>query len=142
MWKQELTPCGRTYPHLPDGIFGRIDDAFTIRGENIYPNEIDTALNQMDDYGGEHRILISRESEMDELLVQVEILKTTCTSGLKSINHFKNQISDTLHRILGIRTRVEVVPENSLARSDFKARRVIDDRQIFQEFNAKLEKDL
>ena len=47
MWKQELTPCGRTYPHLPDGIFGRIDDAFTIRGENIYPNEIDTALNQI-----------------------------------------------------------------------------------------------
>ena len=142
MWKQELTPCGRTYPHLPDGIFGRIDDAFTIRGENIYPNEIDTALNQMDDYGGEHRIIISRESEMDELLVQVEILKTTYASGLKSINHFKNQISGTLHRILGIRTRVEVVPENSLPRSDFKARRVIDDRQIFQDFNAKLEKDL
>ena len=39
------TPCGRTYPRLPQGIFGRIDDMFTIRGENVYPSEIDAALN-------------------------------------------------------------------------------------------------
>jgi len=41
LWVDEPNPCGRTYPRLPQGIFGRIDDMFTIRGENIYPSEID-----------------------------------------------------------------------------------------------------
>ena len=36
-WVDEPNPCGRTYPRLPHGIFGRIDDMFTIRGENVYP---------------------------------------------------------------------------------------------------------
>ena len=36
-----------TYPRLPQGIFGRIDDMFTIRGENVYPSEIDAGLNEL-----------------------------------------------------------------------------------------------
>ena len=71
-WVDEPNPCGRTYPRLPHGIFGRIDDMFTIRGENVYPSEIDAALNELGNYGGEHRIVISREAAMDELLLRVE----------------------------------------------------------------------
>jgi hypothetical protein len=41
LWEAGPTPCGRTYPWLPHGIIGRIDDMFTIRGENVYPSEID-----------------------------------------------------------------------------------------------------
>jgi phenylacetate-CoA ligase len=33
---------------------------------------------------------------------------------------------------------VEIVPANSIARTDFKARRVIDDREVFRELNQKL----
>ena len=40
VWENGPNPCGRTYPRLPLGIFGRIDDMFTIRGENVYPSEI------------------------------------------------------------------------------------------------------
>ena len=32
-------------PRLPQGIFGRIDDMFTIRGENVYPSEVDAVLS-------------------------------------------------------------------------------------------------
>ncbi len=71
-WVLEDNPCGRTYPRLPDGIYGRIDDMFQVRGENIYPSEIDAVLNTLPDYGGEHRIVITREGAMDELLVRVE----------------------------------------------------------------------
>src|SRR2546423_11130815 len=59
-WVDEPNPCGRTYPRLPSGIFGRIDDMFTIRGENVYPSEIDAALNQVEGYGREHRLLLRR----------------------------------------------------------------------------------
>ena len=56
VWEDGPNPCGRTYPRLPQGVFGRIDDMFTIRGENVYPSEIDAVLNEIPDYGGEHRI--------------------------------------------------------------------------------------
>ncbi len=140
LWEEGPTPCGRTYPHLPHGVFGRIDDAFTIRGENVYPNEIDAALNQMSDYGGEHRIVISRERTMDELLVQVEPARATYAAGPDVRAGFRDRTAGLLQRTLGLRTQVEVAPPGSLPRTDFKARRVVDDRDVFREFHQKLEK--
>src|SRR2546427_12853032 len=35
-WTDEPCPCGRTYPRLPRGLYGRIDDMVIVRGENIY----------------------------------------------------------------------------------------------------------
>ena len=69
-WDDGPAPCGRTYPRLPHGIFGRIDDMFTIRGENVYPSEVDAAVNALAGYGGEHRIVITRDGAMDELLIR------------------------------------------------------------------------
>ena len=141
LWEEGPTPCGRTYPHLPNGVFGRIDDAFTIRGENVYPNEIDAALNQISDYGGEHRIVISRERTMDELLVQVEPLRATHAAGHQALANFRDKTAGLLQRTLGIRTKVEVMAPDSLPRTDFKARRVVDDREVFRDLNQKLEKE-
>ena len=135
-WVNEPNPCGRTYPRLPSGIFGRIDDMFTIRGENVYPSEIDAALNQVAGYGGEHRIIISRGGAMDELLLKVE-----CTAELEKsggVPAFKEQVAKRIHTMLGLRAGVEIVPSNSIPRTDFKARRVVDDREVFRELNQKL----
>ena len=40
-WTDEPCECGRTYPRLPRGIYGRVDDMFIVRGENIYPSAIE-----------------------------------------------------------------------------------------------------
>jgi phenylacetate-CoA ligase len=138
LWVDEPNPCGRTYPRLPQGIFGRIDDMFTIRGENIYPSEIDAALNQLAHYGGEHRIVITREAAMDELLLRVEADEGTHRAGTDEVSAFREQVARKLHTMLGIRTRVEIVAPHSLPRTDFKARRVIDDREVFRSLNAEL----
>ena len=136
-WEDGPAPCGRTYPRLPDGIFGRIDDAFTIRGENVYPSEIDAVLNQITDYGGEHRIVISRQGAMDELLVQIEGKAEVYVDG--DPERLQQQATSSLQRVLGIRTRVEVVLSGTFPRTDFKARRVIDDRDGFREMLRRLE---
>ena len=133
LWRDGPAPCGRTYPHLPHGIFGRIDDSFTIRGENIYPSEIDAALNAMDGYGGEHRIIITREAAMDELVVRVEAARGIATAGADAVEVFRRRVAAELQRLLGIRTVVEVVDEGAIPRTDFKARRVIDDREVFRQ---------
>ena len=140
LWENGPTPCGRTYPHLPNGIFGRIDDSFTIRGENIYPSEIESVLSQMPNYGGEHRIIISREGAMDELFVQVEEGDVvTHAAGNIAVTSFHKQVEAKLQQLLGIRSKVSIVAENSLSRSDHKAQRVIDDREIFQQFDKQLQ---
>lgn len=139
LWTDEPNPCGRTYPRLPHGIFGRIDDMFTIRGENVYPSEIDAALNELKRYGGEHRIVISRETTMDELLLRVEANAATFEQGSDAVGRFRGEVERTLQKVLGLRTRVEIAAPHSIPRTDFKARRVIDDRAVFRDMNKQIE---
>lgn len=134
-WVDGPNPCGRTYPRLPQGIFGRIDDMFTIRGENVYPSEIDAALNQMPGYGGEHQIVITRDSAMDELLLRVE----ADAQAAADCGRFGDAVGHSIQKLLGLRTKVEVVAAGSLPRTDFKARRVVDDRSVFKEMYARIE---
>ena len=135
-WVDGPTPCGRTYPRLPHGIFGRIDDMFTIRGENVYPSEIDAALNETPGYGGEHQIVITRADAMDELMLRIEA--TADDAG--GAEAFRQEACRRIHKMLGLRTRAEIVPSGSLPRTDFKARRVIDDRDVFRDLHDQIER--
>ena len=125
-------PCGRTYPRLPDGIYGRIDDMFQVRGENIYPSAIDGVLNELPGYGGEHRIIITRDGAMDELLVRMDAIEDIFAKGDDAIAQLQDKAEKDLSRVLGVRARVEIVASDTIPRTDFKARRIIDDRDLFQ----------
>jgi phenylacetate-coenzyme A ligase PaaK-like adenylate-forming protein len=138
LWEGGPNPCGRTYPRLPQGIFGRIDDMFTIRGENVYPSEVDAALNQLPGYGGEHRIVITREGAMDELLIRIEITAERHEQGPHAHGAFRDEAARTLQKMLGLRSKIEIVAPGTFPRTDFKARRVVDDREVFREMNARL----
>jgi phenylacetate-CoA ligase len=135
LWEDGPTPCGRTYPRLPQGIFGRIDDMFTIRGENVYPSEVDAVVNQLAGYGGEHRIVITRDGAMDELLIRVEAAPEAHAAGGDAL---RDAAAKALQKVLGLRAKVEVVAPGTFPRTDFKARRVVDDRDVFREMQARV----
>jgi phenylacetate-CoA ligase len=135
LWTHDPTPCGRTYPRLPQGIFGRIDDMITIRGENVYPSEIDAVLNQLAGYGGEHRIVVTRERTMDELLIRVEATAAIIDRGTDAVKGMREDCAQRLQKLLGLRAVVEIVPPDTFPRTDFKARRVIDDREVFRQMS-------
>jgi len=138
LWENAPNPCGRTYPRLPQGVFGRIDDMFTIRGENVYPSEVDAVVNQLVGYGGEHRIVISREGTMDELVIRIEAAANVDAAGDAAMRALCDEASRQLQKMLGLRAKVEIVTPGTFPRTDFKARRVIDDREVFRELNARL----
>ena len=140
-WVHEPNPCGRTYPRLPRGIYGRIDDMFVIRGENVYPSAIEDVLGKLEGYGGEHRVIITRAGAMDELLVRVEVDAHTNARGSESLARFGGIARDRLARTLGVRANVEVCVPGTFPRTDFKARRVVDDRELFRELSAQLAED-
>lgn len=138
LWENDPNPCGRTYPRLPLGIFGRIDDMFTIRGENVYPSEVDAVLNTLSGYGGEHRIVITREGAMDELVIRIEIAPEHHAGGDDAHSLLRDEAARKLQKMLGLRSKLEIVAPGTFPRTDFKARRVIDDREVFREMNARL----
>jgi phenylacetate-CoA ligase len=138
LWVNEPNPCGRTYPRLPNGIFGRIDDMITIRGENVYPSEIDAVLNQLSDYGGEHRIIITREGTMDELLVRVEAAAGVFERSAAAVAEMRAETGQRMRKVLGLRAVIDIVPPGTFPRTDFKARRVVDDREVFRQMSEKL----
>lgn len=121
-WTDEPCPCGRWYPRLPRGLYGRIDDMFIVRGENIYPSAIEDTLRAIPGFGGEFRVIISRTQAMDELLVRVEGEAGT----------FETTVRERLQAKLGVRPRVEIVPPGSIPRTEFKAKRIIDDRDLYR----------
>jgi phenylacetate-CoA ligase len=139
LWESGPNPCGRTYPRLPQGIFGRIDDMFTIRGENVYPSEVDAVLNTLHGYGGEHRIVITREGAMDELVIRIEIAAEHHAQGAEAHRLLRDEAARKLQKMLGLRSKLEIVEPGTFPRTDFKARRVVDDREVFREMNARLQ---
>jgi phenylacetate-CoA ligase len=118
-------------------VFGRIDDMFTIRGENVYPSEVDAVMNQLAGYGGEHRIVITREGAMDELVVRVEAA-APISPDAEGGRALRDDAVHALSKVLGLRAKVEIVAAGTFPRTDFKARRVVDDREVFRALNQKL----
>jgi phenylacetate-CoA ligase len=111
---------------------------FIIRGENIYPSAIDSALNEIAGYGGEHRIVITREGAMDELLVRIDATEAVYAKGEAALADLRRRAEAKLQTVLGVRARIEVVAAGAIPRTDFKARRVVDDRDLFRSLKQSL----
>jgi phenylacetate-CoA ligase len=126
-WEAPAADALRSYPRLPRGIYGRIDDMFVVRGENIYPSAIDDIVMADPSYGGEHRIIVSREQTMDSLTVQVEFADGASPA---TAAEWAKRLAGRLRTVLGVGTIVQPVPSRTFERTDFKARRVIDDRAL------------
>jgi phenylacetate-CoA ligase len=130
-WTDEPCPCGRTYPRLPQGLYGRIDDMFIVRGENIYPSAIEDVLRAVDGFGGEFRVIVSRRETMDELLVRAEYLPSHAEAAARA--QLAATMKERLRARLGVTPVVELLAPGELPRTEFKARRVIDDRDLYHE---------
>ncbi len=133
MWVNDPCPCGRTYPRLPKGIYGRSDDMFIVRGENVYPSVIEDVIRSIEGFGDEYRIIITRDKAMDELIIQAEYAKDV---DISEIPKLKEKLEREM-RIKGLRTIVEMVPPGTLERTEFKSRRIIDNRQLYDEIRKK-----
>src|SRR5947208_3662156 len=123
-------PGGRTYRRLRDGLPGRLDDMLIVRGENVYPSAIEATLRATDGLGGEFEVIVSRRETMDELLVRAEAAAGLGDPAL--LDALRALMRERLRARLGVHPIVELVPHGTLPRTEFKARRVIDDRDLYR----------
>lgn len=121
--------CGRTYPRLPEGVYGRLDDMLIIRGANVYPSQVQRSLLEVPGTGVEFVIVLDRVRSLDRATVRVEYDPATAAQVSSA---FLADLADRVRRKLknetNINFEVEILEPNTLERAVSKAKRVHDHR--------------
>ncbi|MDY0186230.1 MAG: phenylacetate--CoA ligase, partial [Desulfuromonadaceae bacterium] len=120
--------CGRTHRRL-ERMSGRSDDMLIIRGVNVFPSQIESVLFSMDGVEPHYQLIVDREGTLDTLEVQVEVNEETFSDEIRKLQQLSQSISRSIKDLLGITCKVRLVEPKTIARSEGKAKRVIDRRQ-------------
>ena len=121
--------CGRTFVRMSKPM-GRSDDMLIIKGVNVFPSQIETVLLN-DGYAANYQLIVTRENNTDKLQVNVEMTQDMFSDDISSISAKEKALVDDLRDMLGIRTVVKLVEPRSIKRSEGKAVRVIDQRNLY-----------
>ncbi|MCQ2553590.1 MAG: phenylacetate--CoA ligase, partial [Clostridia bacterium] len=122
--------CGRTHVKMSKPL-GRSDDMLIIKGVNVFPSQIETVLlNQ--GYPANYQIIVDRENNTDSIEVQVEMTPEMFSDNLSVVAAKEKELVAGLKAMLGIYAKVKLVAPKTIARSEGKAVRVIDKRNLYK----------
>ena len=125
----EKCECGRTLRRI-QRIGRRSDDMFIIRGVNVYPSQIETALLKVEGTLPHYQIILTREKGLDEVEVQVEVTKEIFGDTVGALEQVQRDIGHSIETLTGLRMKVRLVQPQTIQRSEGKAKRVIDQRKM------------
>ena len=120
--------CGRTLIKMAKPM-GRSDDMMIIRGVNVFPSQIETVLLNAG-YAPNYQIIVDRVNNTDTLDVNVELNAENFSDVVKEISAAERKLADAMRSMLGISAKIHLVAPKSIARSEGKAVRVIDNRKL------------
>jgi phenylacetate-CoA ligase len=120
-------PCGRTTARM-HRVLGRTDDMLIIRGVNVFPSQIEEVILKVDGVEPHYQLVVERRGQLDELEVQVEMNEKIFSDEIRGLEKIERRIEADLYAGLNIHTRVKLVEPKSIARSEGKAKRIIDKR--------------
>ena len=122
--------CGRTLPRISK-FKGRTDDMKVIRGVNVFPTQVEAALLSLGEEVAPHYMMIvDRVNNSDVLTVMVEVNEKFISDEIRALEGLKNKVANVLKHALGIAVVVKLVEPKTIARSEGKAKRVIDNRNL------------
>ena len=123
----EKCACGRTIRRISK-ISHRSDDMFIIRGVNVFPSQIETAILNEEKNLPHYQIILTRHHGLDNVEVDIEMTQEMFSDKISAIETLTARFSHAIEKVLGIRVTVKMLPPNSIPRSEGKAKRVIDRR--------------
>jgi len=123
----EQCACGRTLRRIRR-ISSRSDDMFIIRGVNVYPSQVEAALLRAEKNLPHYQIILTRHSGLDQMEVQVEVTPEMLSDRISELEKLQQRFTQALDETLNIRVKVTLVEPQTIARSEGKAKRVIDNR--------------
>jgi phenylacetate-CoA ligase len=125
----EKCACGRTLRRIRR-IGRRSDDMFIIRGVNVFPSQVETALLRVEGTLPHYQIVLTRDRGLDQMEVRVEVTPEVFSDEIRKLEALQQKLEASIENILGLRVKVTLVQPKSIARSEGKARRVSDLRNI------------
>ncbi len=126
----EKCECGRTMPRMKK-VRGRSDDMIIIRGVNVFPSQIESVLLKHSQVEPHYMIIVDRVNNLDVLEVQIEMNDSIFSDKVSSIESVERRLRQDIESTLGISAKIRLVENRSLQRSEGKAKRVIDKRNIY-----------
>ena len=126
----EKCSCGRTFVRMTKPL-GRSDDMLIVKGVNVFPSQIETVLLNHG-YAANYQIVVDRVNNSDTIEVRVEMTPEMFSDEVGKIRTLEKDLVNGLKSMLGIYANVRLVAPKSITRSEGKAVRVIDKRNLYK----------
>ena len=124
----EPCACGRTHRKI-DQLRGRTDDMLIIRGVNVFPSQIEQVITGFPEIATHYQIILTTRGPLDHVELQVETVPDFPIDEVRKIEDLKRRLGVELKSNLQVSVEVKIVEPKTIARSEGKAKRVIDQRE-------------
>ncbi|MDD5728066.1 MAG: phenylacetate--CoA ligase, partial [Victivallales bacterium] len=95
-------------------------------------SQVEEILLSIEGVEPHYQIVVDRKGQLDTLEVHVEVNETIFSDEISRLKHLEKAIAGEIRTALGIQVAVRLVEPKSIARSEGKAKRVIDNRDLTQ----------
>ncbi len=126
---REKCSCGRTHIKMSKPM-GRSDDMLIVKGVNVFPSQIEAVLLSQG-FPANYQIIVSRENNSDKMEIQVELTPEMFSDTVRDLEKKEKDLVNALKAMLGIYAKVQLMEPKSIARSEGKAVRIIDKRNLY-----------
>jgi phenylacetate-CoA ligase len=120
-------PCGRTLRRIRR-VSHRSDDLFIVKGVNVFPAQIEAALLAVEGTLPHYQIVLGHQHDQDQAEVQIEVSPEMFSDRIGVLEELQGKLARAIRQAVGVQLDVRLVEPRSLARSEGKARRVVDQR--------------
>ncbi len=125
--RRENCACGRSFVKM-DKISGRSDDMIIVSGVNVFPSQIESLLLDIPEVEPQYVLVVRKKGYLDHLTVRVEAKKEVYDAGPDKEAEIEKKVEEHIKGMMGISVRVRLVEPKLIARSEGKAKRIIDER--------------
>lgn len=120
--------CGRTTPRIAK-IQGRSDDMLKIKGVNVFPSQIESALLGTKGIAPYYQIIVKKVGFVDDMEVLVELNDDSLLEKFSELEKLERTVKHKIKTVLGLDIKIKLVEPQTIERTAGKAKRVIDLRK-------------
>ena len=126
---EEPCACGRTHARIAK-LTGRTDDMIIVRGVNVFPSQVESVITGIPEVAPHYLLVVSRDEHLDALEIQVELMPGLFADEVRKIEALQARIRREIEATLGFGVAVRLMSPGAIERSEGKAKRVRDLRNL------------
>ena len=127
----ETCECGRTMVRM-SRVTGRSDDMLIVRGVNVFPSQIESVLLDVEGVEPHYLIVVDRQHgfKSDEIEILVEVSEDLFSDEMQKMENLEKRLRSEMDSVLGISAKIKLVEPKTIARTEGKAKRVVDKSEL------------